>query len=136
MDFRKHLCGFTYIDILIQPYIQINITQTQQSHTRAHTHTHTHTHTHIDTHTYLKITIIVWKGVSALQMQTPTFNPTPGLNPDRDKSLKHTQTIPWLLSVKSLNEFGNAVLSGIKGNKNFKSTKVKNVYIYNWNYVK
>ena len=35
-------------------------------------------------------------------MQTPTFNPTPGLNPDRDKSLKHTQTIPWLLSVKSL----------------------------------
>ena len=50
MDFRKHLCGFTYIDILIQPYIQINITQTQQSHTRAHTHTHTHTHTHRHTH--------------------------------------------------------------------------------------
>ena len=57
-------------------------------------------------------------------MQIPTCNPTLRLKPDRDKSLKHTQTIPWLLSVKSLNEFGNAVLSGIEGNKNFTSTKV------------
>ena len=35
------------------------------------------------------------------------------LKPDSDKSLKHTQLIPWLLSVKSLDEFGSAVVSAL-----------------------
>ena len=48
-----------------------------------------------------------------------------------DNPLKHTQPIPWSLAVKSLDVFGDAVLSGLRGENNFKSTKVKNVYVYN-----
>ena len=46
------------------------------------------------------------------------------LKPDPNKSLKHTQTIPWLLLLKHLDEFGNTV-SGLRGQNSFKSTKVK-----------